>query len=1439
MLKKIAIWTNRLLWTVMVSILIVVASYASIGRYYIEYVERYQQEIVEYVADYTQLPLAIEGVSARWSILSPVISLSHLVLSSPIDGKEVLRLESVSFQFDLFNSLLNQTFQLRDLQIKGVECSIEEVSPGKWQLQGYVSSLENQSQSVGDFDKIIDIVLSVDAVRIDDATVELNYFDGGGAAILNVSEVSLAHDEKFRRAKIKATFENTYKPMLGIVESIGDPRDFDNFTAKAYLKLDDIDFETQLPILKSHGFDLRYAQVDSEIWLDWKPQREISIQGKLSSPLIDLAAISGESVPSISDFSVHFRVEKNTSDYWSIWLPLLQAKWHGEDVEFNNIYIELGSERLDISLLEIDVGKKIRLLEKWDQIDKRLSGVLGILNPQGILENVHLQIPRSVLVNTTQFSQSIELFQLRANLNEMEVSAWKGAPAATGVSGYLEVRPKSGFVELNSKHFSMGFPTLYKDPLEFKSARGEVRWSIGKDNIVVESGPLHFTADHGPATALLALDIPLVKSPFVDPLMTLIIGFRNIDASYRNKFIPTVLNAGLREWLNKSIISGHIVNGGFVYRGSLTPGDIDDKTVQLFLNVDNTTLDYHSDWPALEKIKGLVIVDDIDTIVTTNSATLYGMNVDSTRISVSVIDTGGLWLTVDAAVSGEAKDALRVVNESALRATVGPTFEMWELTGRATVGLDLGIPLNQWELKPEIIVDVELIDSNLYIPDYNVSFSELNGPLNYHSSSGIFSNSMTALFYGKPLRTTVKQDEDKVLVIDIAGDIDMKDIEIWSRQPALSFFSGATKFDARITVDKKTGSKFTVNSNLQGVEISLPEPYGKPATEAINFALNLPINTKLPLLTMVLYEQAELQLAFDQGQARSGVLHFKNNQDYRASEFAHDLGFISVTGEVESAVLTQWQLVLEDYFLAQKQLLKLTANKVKRLDDAAEKADVQVKVAPTDLAQKIGVLEKTEQIGLEIKLRDLGINQFEMLSQKYKRTRISGRHQLLAEKSDGFSLMGEVQGWQFSADNDVFTGDLFLPDGSFLNTQNITSGSRTLPLIINLERFSLPESQEETDEVTLLDSSALQSSVLDPRSFNSVSANVSVKNLMQGRENLGNIKFDMRPLSNGIRFADLRGSVRDISIDDDVISNLSWWSDEQGSHSKLTGKFSIGNLGGVLERWKYERIIESDTGRFTVDLEWSGSPDQWQLKNSNGIIDMHLQEGRFLSTSDASEGRLKVVSIVNLASILSLQTSFSDLFESGISFDRVNGKINLANDKLSIIDSISVTSSSSEFSLRGEANMESQLLDMELIVTLPVANNLPWIAAFAGGLPVAVPVYVVSKIFQKQVKKFSSGVYSIRGDWDDPKMVFKQAFGDSGATENKAKKIAQSKKESSKGVVDDVVTSQDENMVPKIAPEPVSEPVPEPSEIKPQASIEPVLGKVEKSDTIKETKHVE
>ncbi|ARN72975.1 hypothetical protein [Oceanicoccus sagamiensis] len=507
MLKQSAIWINRLLWASLFTALVLVATYVSIGRYYINYVEEYQQPLLARFNQFTNLPLDIDRLYGRWSRLSPVLTMEQLKLYAPDNPEQtVLTIDTLSLQLDPLRSLMQGSLQIKRLLIDGVDCALKETSPGQWELKGYPVAAGGTTN----LDNVVDLILSVEGAELLGANININ-FAKGSDALLAVKELSFKRADKFRRFKIEANFDQSEEPLLGIIESQGDPREIEGFSAKAYLKFNEVDFSAQLPAMGALGIDLEDARIDGQLWLDWKPQTVIELQGSITTPLLDIAALSGRPLAPLKDVQIHFRAEKNANDNWEGWVPLLAMQWQEQPFKFEQLGVAIENKQLQLSIPSLDLAATTSQLLAIDLLGDPLKETVSTLSLSGNLQQVVLNLSRNPTPRKTP------RFILQANLDNVSVKPWKGAPGATGINGYLEVNPADGFVELDTGAFSLDFPLVYRNPLGFASGKGKVAWQLTEDRVYVDSGLLSLTADHGPATALLDLDLPKQAGSEIPP----------------------------------------------------------------------------------------------------------------------------------------------------------------------------------------------------------------------------------------------------------------------------------------------------------------------------------------------------------------------------------------------------------------------------------------------------------------------------------------------------------------------------------------------------------------------------------------------------------------------------------------------------------------------------------------------------------------------------------------------------------------------------------------------------------------------------------------------------------------------------------------------------------------------------------------------------------
>jgi uncharacterized protein YhdP len=341
-----------------------------------------------------------------------------------------------------------------------------------------------------------------------------------------------------------------------------------------------------------------------------------------------------------------------------------------------------------------------------------------------------------------------------------------------------------------------------------------------------------------------------------------------------------------------------------------------------------------------------------------------------------------------------------------------------------------------------------------------------------------------------------------------------------------------------------------------------------------------------------------------------------------------------------------------------------------------------------------------------------------------------------------FSLESQSGPWNIFAETDWLAGNLrFAADGEMS-----TLAIRSLDL-------------------GALDQLAL-SSAADGEPLKIPDVSVSIKGLHMDEMTLGELGFVLKNEGDTLVAENIVGNIAGLEMAVDTPASLRWLPGAEAGKTSIKAQLEFADIGSTLEQLGYQRVLETESGRFDVTLDWPGGPQSFSLGDAQGSLVIALGEGRFLNAPEGASGALRVLNILNLAEIIG-RLSLTHMFKSGIPFHAVDGEVFLQDGSIEVAN-IEVEGSTGGFQFSGVADVRSESLDGNLVITLPVANNLPWIVALTAGLPVAAGVFVVSKVFEKQVNRLTSGVYRVSGSWDDPQVNFDRIFDDSSAARLKS-----------------------------------------------------------------------
>ena len=299
------------------------------------------------------------------------------------------------------------------------------------------------------------------------------------------------------------------------------------------------------------------------------------------------------------------------------------------------------------------------------------------------------------------------------------------------------------------------------------------------------------------------------------------------------------------------------------------------------------------------------------------------------------------------------------------------------------------------------------------------------------------------------------------------------------------------------------------------------------------------------------------------------------------------------------------------------------------------------------------------------------------------------------------------------------------------------------PWRVKLNELRLPAADGEGDPLT--------TAALDRL----LPADVELDSVIVGDEDYGSWKLGVRPDADGVTLTDVVADVRGLHIESggDV-----YWS--RRGETRFDGEVSATDLRNVLPLWGFAPSVESETFHASGEVRWPGSPLNFDLAHLSGDAQLQVTNGRFL---DVAQGATPILSLVNFSTIAKrMNLDFSDVFGSGVSFEVVIAELTVDDGLARFTKAAEIVGTGSSFRLAGTVDLDSGALDNEMVVTLPVHNSLPWMAAFlaVSNPPVAAGVVVGRQVFKDQIRRLTSGKYRIRGTYEEPEVEFEGIFAD-------------------------------------------------------------------------------
>lgn len=862
---------------VAVVLIIATALLVSLVRLLLPVVGQYRSDVEAWINQSVGQPVVIGALAAEWRGLGPSLKLTAVHMRDA-EQRPVAYFEEVNIDIDVVASLLHGRFEPGHITVTGVNLSIVRRQDGSLVIAGIAGSAEGDNAVMRDW------LFSRERISIEKSRVQWRDLQNN-SPLKQFRDVSFTFtnqgDRHLLAGKMLLPVEMG-RELKFAADFTGNFLNVEAWDGEIYLKGEGLIAKEWLGKADLHGVVVTKGTVDIALWSQWREAQPVDAQGEIR--ILDLQlgnkthrGVRRHSQPRFDSVSGRFNWQRTTAA-WTVdvdrfvimrnglaWLPS-HFRLGVSDSE-NGQALEAGFSFLRIQ----DITPTLLL---GDLIPDNARSALTALQPKGDVADLVFRYSDTVVAKRSFFVQ--------ANFTGVSVQPWQHVPGLHGIAGSLQAGQDSGVITIDTERASINVKKLFRDawPIDkffgtFEWQRKGPGWRIQSDNSYVKNSDLEGRVN-------VALDWQQGKPPFLD----LIASVRHGKVASISRYLPAhIMPPRVVSWLDDAILDGRVVSGGVLFRGVLSefPFDAQQGRFEVRAQVEDGVLDYAPGWPKLTRIQAEVVTIGRSLAVIAQKAETLQAKVLETEAVIPDLTAEPAILTVIGSAVGGTDDALRFLTQTPLRKDKGRLFAGAVAQGVAELDLTLVLPLSPAAASVEGVL--VLRDSTLNLQDI-AQIDAINGTVLF-SDQGLSAKSMAAQVFGQKVRADIKSEEannETVTVLKASGKADVADL-VKQFQPSLhDVIKGSANWRATLSVsaprDNEKNIDLVLESQLQGISVDLPQPFGKSAAQLQKLSVDMswPLIPQKPLSIrygenvagLVSLKQHDKQLVVERGELRFG-----------------------------------------------------------------------------------------------------------------------------------------------------------------------------------------------------------------------------------------------------------------------------------------------------------------------------------------------------------------------------------------------------------------------------------------------------------------------------------------------------------------------------------------------------------------------------------------
>ena len=807
-------------------VLVLVALYVSLGRGLVPMVAEYRADVESKAQAAVGMPVSIGRLEGSWSGFSPVFVARDVTVGQ---GNNAVRLDHVRAVPDVWATVKARQVRIARLELDGLQLGLKEDKDGHWALQG----LPVPDDKPFDPEQALTQMQMISQLSLFDSQITLQPYEQSPLTLTYVS-MTLKTGNLHQRLDARVTLPDGQPLSLNVRAKVR-ASEWREGEAEAYLSLPQSDWAKWLPKSLTGDWKIKNLKAGGEFWLTWGNGTLQTAVARLNAPQFK-GGYADRKTSTIDNLALNAWFQRNDKGFTaaanSLAMDIAGKRWESR-IDLTQTAATSDNEALwHVQADRLDLTPVTPLLDSLAPLPDKLMVVLDHLKFTGGVRNL--------LLDYRPQAEGPKRVSFAANLDKLGFDAYHGAPAAGNVSGAISGDLGQGELRLNTDDFMLHLAPIFNNEWTYRHAEARLTYALDDQGFTLIAPYIKVLGDEGK----IASDF-LIRLHFNhdhEDYMDLRVGMVDGDGKYTSKYLPAMLNPGVDQWLRTAVLSGKVKEGFFQYQGSINHDAPETaRVITLFFNVQNANLAFQPGWPQLTGVDGNVFVENSGVRIRASKGQLLGTQVSNVAVDVPHTAAGqSSHLLVDGDFNGSLQDGMKILQEAPIG--TGQTFAGWQAEGPLQGHINLDVPLVKGQ-EPKVAVDFNTDGARLRLPDPVLDLTQLKGNFRFDYAKGLSGKNIKAVAFDKPVSAEIFAEGKPgapITRITANSQIATKRLTDWLSVTQPLPISGDLPYQLQLTLNGAE-SPLLINSNLKGVAVDLPAPFGKTADETrdTDFRMNL------------------------------------------------------------------------------------------------------------------------------------------------------------------------------------------------------------------------------------------------------------------------------------------------------------------------------------------------------------------------------------------------------------------------------------------------------------------------------------------------------------------------------------------------------------------------------------------------------------------------